>query len=261
MSRPKAALCSPEEPCGLETRQSRRLDRSRPALSSVLFAAVLAVACGEDRSALELAREAADDRDRARAIGFYQRHLEQFGDDFEARLEYTLLLGEAWAFRGGDSAPILESLERLHEEQPDNLRVKELYAMMLVREGQAAGSARRFEDAERYYQQALEVHPDVGTPYYHLGAMYDFGTGVPKDDAEAGRWYRLAADQGNANAQYNLGNMYSDGAGVPQDDAKAIRWWRLAADQGLALAQVNLGVMYGTGRGCSTGLRGSAPLV
>ncbi len=172
MSRPKAALCSPEEPCGLETRQSRRLDRSRPALSSVLFAAVLAVACGEDRSALELAREAADDRDRARAIGFYQRHLEQFGDDFEARLEYTLLLGEAWAFRGGDSAPILESLERLHEEQPDNLRVKELYAMMLVREGQAAGSARRFEDAERYYQQALEVHPDVGTPYYHLGAMY-----------------------------------------------------------------------------------------
>ena len=44
--------------------------------------------------------------------------------------------------------------------------------MMLVREGQAAGSSRRFEDAERFYQQALEVHPDVGTPYYHLGVMY-----------------------------------------------------------------------------------------
>ncbi len=137
-----------------------------------LLVAALGIACAEERSALELAREAADDRDQARAIGLYQRHLEEFADDFEARLEYTLLLGEVWAFSGGDRAPILESLERLYEEQPDNLRVKELYAMMLVREGQAAASVRRFEDGERYYQQALEVHPDVGTPYYHLGVMY-----------------------------------------------------------------------------------------
>ena len=145
--------------------------RSGTPLAAALLV-VTAVACVEDRSALELAREAADDRDRARAIGLYQRHLEQFDDDFEARLEYTLLLGEVWAFRGGDRAPIVANLELLYDEQPDNLRVKELYAMMLVREGQAAGSARRFEDAEGYYQRAMGVHPDVGTPYYHLGTMY-----------------------------------------------------------------------------------------
>ena len=90
-----------------------------------------------------------------------------------------------------------------------------------------------------------------------LGRMYLDG----QDYAEGVRWYRLAADQGDAGAQGLLGAAYANGQGVPQDDAKAIRWWRLAADQGLALAQVNLGVMYGTGRGCSTGLRGSAPLV
>ena len=96
MSRPRVALCSPEAPCSAETpssleaRRSRRLDCSRLAPSIVLLAAALAVGCAEDRSALELAREAADDRDRGRAIGLYQQHLEQFGDDFEARLAHTI---------------------------------------------------------------------------------------------------------------------------------------------------------------------------
>ena len=184
MSRPRAALCSPDNPGspdnlhtlgalrGPETRRGRRTGRQRRALPIFLLAGLLAGACAEGRSPLELAREAADDGDRARAIGMYQQHLQQSSDDFEARLEYTLLLGELWAFRGGDRAPIVESLELLYDAQPDNLRVKELYAMMLVREGQAAGTARRFEDAERHYQRALDVHPDVGTPSYHLGVMY-----------------------------------------------------------------------------------------
>ena len=71
--------------------------------------------------------------------------------------------------------------------------------------------------------------------------MYANGEGVPQDDQEAVRWYRLAADQGLAQAQYNLGVMYANGEGVPQDDQEAVRWYRLAADQGLAQAQLNLG--------------------
>ena len=35
--------------------------------------------------------------------------------------------------------------------------------------------------------------------------MYDNGEGVPQDYAEAVKWYRLAAEQGDARAQYNLG--------------------------------------------------------
>ena len=63
------------------------------------------------------------------------------------------------------------------------------------------------------------------------------------------RWYRLAADQGNAQAQYNLGVRYDNGEGVPQDYKAAARWYRLAADQGHAKAQTNLGVMYDNGEG------------
>ena len=43
---------------------------------------------------------------------------------------------------------------------------------------------------------------------------------------------RTCAEQGDARAQYNLGLMYARGDGVPEDDAEAVRWWRLAAEQG-----------------------------
>jgi len=73
--------------------------------------------------------------------------------------------------------------------------------------------------------------------------------GVPEDDAEAVRWFRLAAEQGGATAQYNLGLMYGDGEGVLEDKAEAVRWYRLAGEQGHVTAQFNLGVPYANGAG------------
>ena len=99
-----------------------------------------------------------------------------------------------------------------------------------------------------------------GTPDFHhglLGYMYNFGRGVREDAREAVRWYRLAADQGNAEAQFSLGLRYVTGRGVPQDDREAVRWWRLAADQGNAEAQDHLerfGATCATGAGtCASG--------
>ena len=61
---------------------------------------------------------------------------------------------------------------------------------------------------------------------------------------------RLAAEQGNANAQFNLGLMYANGEGVPEDDAEAVRWYRLAAEQGNANAQSISGSCTTTARAC-----------
>ena len=61
----------------------------------------------------------------------------------------------------------------------------------------------------------------------NLGVRYASGDGVPQDEAEAVRWYRLAADQGLASAQFNLAVSYGEGEGVPQDNAEAVRWYRL----------------------------------
>src|SRR5436190_14425844 len=86
---------------------------------------------------------------------------------------------------------------------------------------------------------------------YILGIIYFAGQGVPKNGAEAAKWFRLAADQGNADAQCSLGVMYGHGHGVPPNYTEAIKWFRVAADQGNAIAQFNLGVMYDRGQGVS----------
>ena len=109
------------------------------------------------------------------------------------------------------------------------------------------GIAQDDAEAARWYRLAADQ--GLANAQGNLGFMYRNGRGVPQDDAEAVRWYHLAADQGDANAQFDLGVMYRNGRGVPQDDAEAIRWFHLAADQGDAEAQFNIGVMYGNGRG------------
>jgi Sel1 repeat len=51
--------------------------------------------------------------------------------------------------------------------------------------------------------------------------MYDNGQGVPRNDAQAIKWYRKAAEQGDAVAQFNLGVMYAKGEGVPHNYGEA----------------------------------------
>ena len=41
-----------------------------------------------------------------------------------------------------------------------------------------------------------------------------------------------AAEQGDADAQNYLGWMYSHGYGVPKNKAEAVKWYRKAAEQG-----------------------------
>ena len=70
-----------------------------------------------------------------------------------------------------------------------------------------------------------------------------------KDNADAEKWYRKAAERGLPEAQNNLGLMYVIGRGVPQDDSEAVVWFRKAAQQGYAPAQSNLSEMRRQGRG------------
>ena len=60
-----------------------------------------------------------------------------------------------------------------------------------------------------------------------LGALYS--PAVPLAEQ-----LRARADQGDAEAQFFLGLMHGQGlSGIPQDDHEAVRWYRLAADPGL----------------------------
>src|SRR4030095_6251670 len=54
-----------------------------------------------------------------------------------------------------------------------------------------------------------------------LGNMYESGTVLPEDPAQAAEWYRRAAKEGHAGAQTNLAMMYFEGHGVPRDVRQA----------------------------------------
>jgi TPR repeat protein len=63
------------------------------------------------------------------------------------------------------------------------------------------------------------------------------------------RWYRKAAEQGDASAQYNLGRCYYDGTGTEKNQREAVRCFRKSAEQGDAKAQFVLGLCYENGTG------------
>jgi VWFA-related protein len=73
----------------------------------------------------------------------------------------------------------------------------------------------------------VELVNDQGAVFAR--SSYSIGEGVPQDEVEAVRWYRLAAEQGDARAQGNLGVMYGNGSGVPLDYVAAHMWSNLAA--------------------------------
>ena len=55
---------------------------------------------------------------------------------------------------------------------------------------------------------------------------------MPKDLAEALRWARLAAQQGNVRAYLSLAGMYEKGEGIPQDNVQAYMWYDVAQLRG-----------------------------
>ena len=70
--------------------------------------------------------------------------------------------------------------------------------------------------------------------------MYDSCEGVALDDAEAVRWYRLAAEQDHAGAQNNLALKYLAGDGVDQDLLLSYMWSNISLAMGREEAQENL---------------------
>lgn len=130
------------------------------------------------------------------------------------------------------------------------------------------------EALQRFYYAAVKGNAKAQNK---LGEMYESGDSVRKDLKTATKWYRLAADHGDKEAQANLGRIFFEaknldesmrwyglaakqGNAVAQDllggfcrmeknYGEAAKWYRLAADQGDADAQNNLALMLEKGEG------------
>jgi TPR repeat protein len=117
--------------------------------------------------------------------------------------------------------------------------------------------AARLEDylkkAERELVRSSRLAADQGDAQAQadLAHYYEYALGgLAKDEQEAARLNRLAADQGNAQGQADLGRFYEHGiGGVVKDEQAAARLYRLAADQGDSAAQADLARFYEYGLG------------
>lgn len=72
---------------------------------------------------------------------------------------------------------------------------------------------------------------------------------LPKDHAEAARWYEMAAKQGNAEAMMALAKMLNEGDGIPKDVRKGCEWYVATARKGNAEAYLELGGIFESGDG------------
>jgi TPR repeat protein len=80
-----------------------------------------------------------------------------------------------------------------------------------------------------------------------VGVAYKCGIGVKEDHAASVKWFRMAAEQGEADAQFNLARLYGSevngvykkARAVPANDAEALKWYQRSAEQGHTQAQVN----------------------
>lgn len=80
-----------------------------------------------------------------------------------------------------------------------------------------------------------------------LGHMYAKGFGVNKDEAEAVKWYRKAAEQGFVGAYGMLGLMYAEGRGIGKDPVEAMKWYIKDAQENAigTEAMIRMGYEYG----------------
>ena len=79
-----------------------------------------------------------------------------------------------------------------------------------------------------------------------LAVKYSTANGVIKDQAEASRWYLMAAQGGNPQAMYEVSQRYRNGHGLTTSDAESNVWRQRAANAGIAEAQFEMAHTYGT---------------
>jgi TPR repeat protein len=138
-------------------------------------------------------------------------------------------------------------------------------AMTLYYKGDFAGAAQAL--------RALAERGDA-TAQRELGRMYVKGEGVPKDEEEAKKLFKMAneqsdalkaynqgdfvtamrvfrplAEKGQPLAEYILGLMYANAQGVPENYPEALTWLQKAGEQGESKAQFAVGVIHFKGLG------------
>jgi TPR repeat protein len=83
-----------------------------------------------------------------------------------------------------------------------------------------------------------------------LGQLLD----VADNNAQAMKYYRMAADQGDAEAMFGMGVMYRSGDGIEKNEKEGLDWIRKAAEKGYPPAVAAMAGYYLAGAKGGAGL-------
>lgn len=110
------------------------------------------------------------------------------------------------------------------------------------------GTKQSDADAVKWYRKAADNGNVTGQ--YNMGVVHHKAMhGLPQDNVEALRWFKMAAAQGHSDSEFFLGKFYQYGYAVSQNYAEAVKWYQKSVDQGNCYSMVSLGYCYDTGTG------------
>ena len=85
----------------------------------------------------------------------------------------------------------------------------------------------------------------LNSPLITYASDYSDGMNAMKNGnlGEAVKFFRIAAETGDARAQHCLGVMLNKGQGVKQNYEESFKWLNLAAKQGFTQAKLDLAIL------------------
>lgn len=92
----------------------------------------------------------------------------------------------------------------------------------------AEGLMGQDRDPAAAAEMLKKAAPHRAEAKFLLARAYLNGEGVVKSARSAATWFRAAAEEGHRRAQQEYGFMLNSGTGVPVNEKEAERWWRLA---------------------------------
>lgn len=112
-----------------------------------------------------------------------------------------------------------------------------------------------FASAPASSQQAADADLDIGALMLQakagdanaqnlVGALYQTGSGVGRNLAEAAHWYSMAVEQGHPAAQVNLGALYIERKVAEPIRGRGVELVKMAAGRGDPLGMARLGAIY-----------------
>lgn len=170
--------------------------------------------------------------EKEKANTFYKKAFEYFilaSSQGDERAAYQLAM--CYIYGSGTARNHIEGIRILKKLAEESSHTEALFKIgRFYKEGKA-GLEHNDKKAFEYYLKAAKLgHAEAQNS---VAVFYERGFDVCDINmSEAAIWYKKSAEQNFVYAQYNLGRLYRDGNGVPKDTAEAIKWFKLAKENG-----------------------------